>query len=531
MARETIFEEQAVSGFWFADQYGMYAKSIMPAPFSLTAGEEYIVIWDNVEYPVTAVDISELFPGGVAVGNGSGFGLPGNNEPFIVAAFETDVTLFVLDPTDTRDTHSFGIYKSVEEAVYYTVSSLSLKAVGNAIRAKTGSSDVLSFPTGMVEAINGITGGGGGGSGDYTDAVYTVTFMNGSEFLYARAVADGDNCADVVSRGLVSTPTKASTAQYDYTHNGWSLTDGGSANSAALSNVTEDRTVYAAYSSAVRYYTITYYDSDGVTVLHTESLAYGRTPSYKPTKEDYILAGFEPALSSVTGDASYTAVWEEGLDFATMSFTEIDAAVKAGKAHYFKLGARKSFTGAKGHSMELQIVGINHDDLADGSGKAGLTLMFNKPAYACAWAGSAGSYKKYTWLQSGAYTGSNGAYYYDQGGSMNAELKSVLKTVSKKHYDFATSAYVSTDVKYFLPALCEITNADVRPDEGDVYEYFADGWSGKLSSNFGTQGIWTRTKTSLDGGYVYRVFNDGTYNSVSQGVSSSSPYNPQLCCI
>ena len=37
----------------------------------------------------------------------------------------------------------------------------SLTAIGNAIRSKTGDTAPLSVPTGMVEAIAGITGGGG----------------------------------------------------------------------------------------------------------------------------------------------------------------------------------------------------------------------------------------------------------------------------------------------------------------------------------------------------------------------------------
>ena len=37
----------------------------------------------------------------------------------------------------------------------------SLTAIGDAIRSKTGDTAPLSVPTGMVEAIAGITGGGG----------------------------------------------------------------------------------------------------------------------------------------------------------------------------------------------------------------------------------------------------------------------------------------------------------------------------------------------------------------------------------
>lgn len=52
----------------------------------------------------------------------------------------------------------------------YAVNSESLTAVADAIRAKTGGTDLLAFPDGMVEAIGGISGGGGGGSTFVTSA-------------------------------------------------------------------------------------------------------------------------------------------------------------------------------------------------------------------------------------------------------------------------------------------------------------------------------------------------------------------------
>ena len=44
----------------------------------------------------------------------------------------------------------------------YFVEDASLSAVADAIRAKTGSTDKMTFPNGMVDAIGGISGGGGG---------------------------------------------------------------------------------------------------------------------------------------------------------------------------------------------------------------------------------------------------------------------------------------------------------------------------------------------------------------------------------
>lgn len=159
-----------------------------------------------------------------------------------------------------------------------------------------------------VEAVTG--GGGGGGS---MEGVHTVTFMSqdGTTELYKRPVADGDDCADPVTRGYISAPTKPSTVQYSYTYNGWATTPNGTANSNVLKAVTEDKTVYAAFASAVRKYTITYYDDDGTTVLKTEDLAYGTMPSYVPSKAGGAFDGWTPELAIVTGNASYVSSWIE----------------------------------------------------------------------------------------------------------------------------------------------------------------------------------------------------------------------------
>ena len=50
----------------------------------------------------------------------------------------------------------------------------SLTAIGDAVRAKTGSSDLLVVPDGMVSAISSIKTGGGGDSGIPEEA-FTIT--------------------------------------------------------------------------------------------------------------------------------------------------------------------------------------------------------------------------------------------------------------------------------------------------------------------------------------------------------------------
>ena len=199
--------------------------------------------------------------------------------------------------------------------------------------------DVLSFIIGQQ------TSKSGGGSGDYSD-VHFVTFMSedGSTELYKRPVADGDDCADPVKRGYIDEPTKESTVQYNYTLVGWSATPNGALDSNILKAVKADKTVYANFAAVVRYYTVTYLDDDGVTVLKTESLAYGTMPSYIPTKDGYNFVEWTPK-EAVRGDMSYTAVWKAKATFETATWAEIAAICEAGNAKStFAIGEEKPFT-------------------------------------------------------------------------------------------------------------------------------------------------------------------------------------------
>lgn len=188
----------------------------------------------------------------------------------------------------------------------YQIKGETLTGIADAIRSKTGGTDPILVAD-MAAQIEGITGGGGASS----DVRY-VTFMShdGAVELGKKAVAVGDDCADPIARGVFETPTKDSTAQYDFSFVGWAASANGAWDESALKAVTEDKTVYAAYASVLRYYTITYYDEDGATVLTTKSVSYGSVPYYTPTKSGYVFGGWTPALTTVTGEASYIASWK-----------------------------------------------------------------------------------------------------------------------------------------------------------------------------------------------------------------------------
>lgn len=106
--------------------------------------------------------------------------------------------------------------------------------------------------TAIAENVQKVYDAGKAAGGGTAEGCVTVTFMNGAEVLFTRPVYIGDDCPDPVTQGRIDTPAKESTAQYEYTFNGWTATDGGVADSTALKNITADKTLYAAYSSAVR---------------------------------------------------------------------------------------------------------------------------------------------------------------------------------------------------------------------------------------------------------------------------------------
>ncbi len=148
----------------------------------------------------------------------------------------------------------------------------------------------------------------GGGS---SDLVKYVTFMScdGSTELFKMPVLSGDDCKDPIVHGDIDTPTKESTNTENFTYSGWSLTSGGSADSSALKNVTEDRVVYASFTASVRYYTASFYDGD--TLMKEESVAYGSQAAPPDTfKDGYEFVAWTPSDLTITEDTSFYGEWQ-----------------------------------------------------------------------------------------------------------------------------------------------------------------------------------------------------------------------------
>ena len=179
------------------------------------------------------------------------------------------------------------------------------------------------------------------GTGTHPDCPvsdFTVTFksQDGSVTLDTQTIASGD---PVVYGG--TTPTKAATAQYTYTFAGWAT----SANQttgvpvSSLPAVTANVTYYAAFSQTVNTYTITWKNYDGSTLETDTGVPYGNTPEYNgaaPTKpataqNTYTFVGWATSangsaitIPSVTGDATYFAVFSENANTYTITWKNYD---------------------------------------------------------------------------------------------------------------------------------------------------------------------------------------------------------------
>lgn len=139
-----------------------------------------------------------------------------------------------------------------------------------------------------------------------------VTWMNegGTETLDEAAVAGG-----TVPTYTGTTPMKDPTAQYTYTHDGWSDTPNGD-KLDQMPIVTDDATFYAHFTQTLRSYTITWADGDGGT-LQTGEVEYGQVPVYTslstPTKTataeySYVFnSTWSPTPYMVDKDQIYTA--------------------------------------------------------------------------------------------------------------------------------------------------------------------------------------------------------------------------------
>lgn len=155
------------------------------------------------------------------------------------------------------------------------------------------------------------------------DATYTATWLEEKPTAYTITFVDYDGTT-ILQSGEVTANTmpeykgaipnaKPATSEYTYAFDHWS---------PALAEATENMTYTAVYKEVEKTYTISYYKEDGTTLISTEQLPYGATPTPPMVTKENPQEGYvytlvwktldgTSTIQTVTGAASYKPTYIE----------------------------------------------------------------------------------------------------------------------------------------------------------------------------------------------------------------------------
>lgn len=342
------------------------------------------------------------------------------------------------------------------------------------------------------------------------DSYWAVRFYNepidgkGYKEVDIQWIKETYSAVDPITRAEnpIEKPTKESTAQYDFTFSVWE---------GDYTNVTEARKIYAVYNNTTRRYNVYFCNMTQNNVLYTvENVLYGGSANYygpTPVKmgvddpENYVFMGWSPIPEKIEGETYCYALFrynaylfgklgEEDQGWGTIEapnwsainsyWTQIDSDVDAFENNSitedefkkkYPIGGRMLIPvivdGAE-YNADVEIIEYNHDNLADGSGKATLTFMcknlpgFRKPMY-----GS--SVDNAGWEHSTMREFCNGELF----NAFPTELQTIIEPVLKiSDGGEVNRALVTTTDKCWLASYPEVGFAsisEVLPGQGEVY--------------------------------------------------------------
>lgn len=234
-------------------------------------------------------------------------------------------------------------------------------------------------------------------------------------------------------------------------------------------------------------------------------------------------------LNTMDGKLDTVLMLSSVKSFAETSWSDIAKLSESGyAASVFKVGDEKQITLTTGETVTMVILGFDHDDLASGGGKAGITLG-TKNSLATSYAMNSSSTNSGGWKASKMRTDTMSMLY----GYLPADVKSLVKKVTKKTALYESSgALDSTTDKLFLFSLEEVMGTNMYSStfqrsftgEGSQYAYFQNATIPKPTSGTGSfstlsgTGCFYTTDTSVASGYTNRF-------GESKSTSANAYYN------
>ena len=228
------------------------------------------------------------------------------------------------------------------------------------------------------------------------------------------------------------------------------------------------------------------------------------------------------ATLSYTGTSNYQGEQPIVPSFATMTWVEIDQVCQSGQAaSTFAVGDEKTIQLSTGEDVTLVILGFDHDDLSDGSGKAAMTVGM-KELLATEYRMNATRTNVGSWNNCEMRTLRMPALL----AQLPSDLQDVIKQVKKKTTAGNTSTSITTSTdKLWLLAKVEVdgTTDLGYVNEGKQYEYWKTVKDGTVdddrikrssNGNGSVQDWWLRSpRTTTDD--CYEEFNKSGGDSAS----------------
>jgi hypothetical protein len=248
--------------------------------------------------------------------------------------------------------------------------------------------------------------------------------------------------------------------------NGASVTITG--NGQTFTGTTNENGVFVQGDLQPATYTISVADMDGfktpesVEVVVEEDTQNSATFTYLEKPAIEILPNFS--------ENTPLAIAVAGSEIAYKNMTSAEVESRFG----WKIGDTITYTLSTGENVEVRIIGFNHDNLSDGTGKAGITLetthcLATKYMMQRRADGLGGTNK------GGYVNGYIKTHYLPKVyGNFPQEWKDVVKLVDKEYANGGSSNYsgiLTTSLDLFVLSKTEMSVSD-NYTEGSVYEYW-----------------------------------------------------------
>lgn len=234
------------------------------------------------------------------------------NDTIITANFSRSVNSYTVTWKNGNDTLETDENVAYGTTPVYNGAQPTKESDNDNIYTFSGWSPAISSVTGDITYIAQFT---------TTANKHTIVFYDDDGVTELGRVVVGHGETAIYPNAL---PTKEPTAEITYTFEKWVTAKDG-ATEASFANITEDKSVYAKYSTTARTYVVTFCDYDGTTISQID-VAYGNdaTAPGDPEREGYRFDGWDKTFSNITGELTVKATYVQQF---TVEFLDYDNSV------------------------------------------------------------------------------------------------------------------------------------------------------------------------------------------------------------